>query len=310
MIICRLFGPSGEEFIQNPAYLYFNRCVNYAADGLRVVFQMAKFDVGYNYIEVFMDDTRIFEGIIDSISSKNSGDSKTTSIVARSLVAGALDCEAEPRKYETMFLSGAYELYMRPYGLTLQSGGFNPEVTDFIVDKGLSCYGAFEKYFFYTHFYFYIEGNVIHVAQRTASKTVVVSQTNGIPYKSIALKSQPNQTVSRIYLRDSGGAYNEPEYTPYQTYAYFSKARYMIPQENNMFAAQKKAQGTFKSSIQNALSVSATLLGYHDFKLGDYVLFSDVSSIENTKFVVNSITIKTDKGNVYTEINAMKHIPE
>lgn len=215
-----LYNLKEERIIpQNIMSYELSRDTDAPCDGLRITFAGESFLDEIYRVEVFDDDTMIFNGYADTQREQMDDEGCTVFIYARSSACVLVDNEAEPRSYYQPSLLSLFEIYAKEFG-------FESELedvccsADYLITKGTSCYDA-----------------INHFAVGVLGKSIMVDVNNKlvIPDDTRSFAINPRDVISEKRVINRGSAVSVVDYKINSDleYNYHIKSRFMERQRIN-----------------------------------------------------------------------------
>lgn len=229
------------------------------------------------YLNMYINGTSFFNGIVDKRVHKSSSDGNITTIYARRGIAALLvDNEAMPRVYSYPKMSLVASIHAYQYGIKGIDVPSDRGLPYFTVIKGISEWDAISLFTrqVYNVQPYINDNNYIVAKPRIVDSSITLSnvQDGCVPYAYAKITDIPYKRISHVYICKDDGTYTMVNNKGSGT---TRRRQFYVPSSQWTLFPRWSVNEIIKNSMDNSFSVEVQVPEYINIDLGTGVLLEE-----------------------------------
>lgn len=242
------------EHLENILEVDLVKSIESPATSLRVKSAGSFFGRKLNHIKLEKNDQCVFTGRTDFSSSCIDEKGSITEIEARDKGGLLLDNQAQPSTVWGANLTTMFTRHIASYGYGLvagESGGWLPEFTVYQGRSQWQVFCDFSRRLLGIKPY--VVGDMVYCSLPQPSEdTLVFCNKTAKPFTSLKQQYLPYEIISKVYLRDSEGAYSSGVTSSEAVSLDITRQRYLTPWDENTKSARDNANQIINDSLNSS----------------------------------------------------------
>lgn len=281
------------------------------ADSLNISLILDDHFIKYSKVELFIENTKVFCGIVDSQSININENIISTSFSCRNITALMLDNEVKPYIYFKLSSEQLIQRHALPFGVKGAIFPFSSTVNFIQIKKGSSHWSVIDlfcKQQYKQTPYLNSEGFIIVDRFSENSLSFSNHDQNSINFISAKILDNRNTILSKVYIKTGldayGSSYLKSIENPIAKELDISRERYFNPPKEWLKDSKASAEYFMKKSQTDAFSIALTIPYIINAKVSDSAsFFSNIFSSSN--LYISQIDISIDQNGIFSYVKLL-----